>query len=197
MESQSKILMGVDPGTLVTGYGILHFKKDTIKILKCDAIVCKGNSKLSERLGVIFKTLNSLIKKYQPDELVIETAFYGKNAQSALKLGHARGAVMLAGYLNSIPMTEYSPREVKKAVTGNGAASKIQVMRMVKSILSLKELPKYYDTTDALAVALCHSYKKFINVSNLNFRTQFFLNQKSKHRYKDWKHFIKEKQNSV
>lgn len=196
MKSKDIILMGVDPGTLVTGYGILQFKKGTIKILKCDAIVCKKKSKLSDRLGVIFQTLNNLIIKYHPDELVIETAFYGKNAQSALKLGHARGAVMLAGYLNSIPMTEYSPREVKKAVTGNGAASKHQVMKMVKSILSLTELPKYYDTTDALAVALCHSYKNFINIkspSNIN-RQLFLLN---KNRYKDWKDFLNKKQNNI
>lgn len=189
--------MGVDPGTLVTGYGILKFKKGSIKILKCDAIVCKSDSKLSDRLGVIFQTLNSLIKRYHPDELVIETAFYGKNAQSALKLGHARGAVMLAGYLNSIPMIEYSPREVKKAVTGNGAASKLQVMKMVKSILSLKELPKYYDTTDALAVALCHSYKNFINISStLDLRNQLLLYRKDKKYYKDWKDFINKNQKS-
>lgn len=186
--------MGVDPGTLVTGYGILQFKKGSVKILKCDAIVCKGNTKLSDRLGAIFETLNSLIRKYQPDELIIETAFYGKNAQSALKLGHARGAVMLAGYLNSIPMTEYSPREVKKAVTGNGAASKIQVMEMVKSILSLKKLPKYYDTTDALAVALCHSYKNFININSpLNRDYRQILFSSNKKYYKDWKDFILKK----
>lgn len=182
------ILMGIDPGTLITGYGIIQFKNGKVKILKSDAIVCKSRAKLSDRLGLIFKTLDKLIKKYHPDEIAIETAFYGKNAQSALKLGHARGIVMLAGFLNSVPMSEYSPREVKKAVTGNGAASKLQVMKMVKNILSLKSLPKYYDTTDALAVALCHSYKNFIlKINNENFKTSF----QSTTRYNDWKDFIK------
>ncbi len=184
------ILMGIDPGTLITGYGIIQIKKGKIKILKSDAIICKSSTKLSDRLGLIFQTLDKLIQKYHPDEIAIETAFYGKNAQSALKLGHARGAVMLAGFLNSVPMSEYSPREVKKAVTGNGAASKLQVMKMVKTILSLKSLPKYYDTTDALAVALCHSYKNFM-FKNLPMNKDFKKSIRSTNRYKDWKDFIK------
>lgn len=188
--------MGVDPGTLVTGYGIIQFKKGKIKILKSDAIVCKSSSKLSDRLGLIFKTLDQVIRKYHPEEIAIETAYYGKNAQSALKLGHARGAVMLAGFINSIPMSEYSPREVKKAVTGNGAASKFQVMKMVKSILSLKNIPKYYDTTDALAVVLCHTYRNFLFSEVLLDRVSDSkrIIHKSP-RYKDWKDFVKQNTN--
>ena len=103
--------------------------------------------------------LCKIINQYHPDEFAIETAFYGKNAQSALKIGHARGVSILAAVNYQIPTTEYSPREVKKAVTGNGAASKQQVQFMVKSQLKLRETPKYFDVSDALAVALCHSFR--------------------------------------
>lgn len=175
------ILMGVDPGSLITGYGIIQIKKNKYKILKCDAIVNKNSTSLPDRLGIIFNTLDVLIKKYKPIEIAIETAFYGKNAQSALKLGHARGAVMLAGYVNSVPMKEYSPREVKKAVTGTGAATKFQVMRMVKSVLAMKEPPKHFDTTDALAVALCHSYR-YGNLKKID--------KKNFIKYKNWKDFV-------
>ena len=111
------------------------------------------------RLKHIYETLSEVIEKYHPDEFAIETAFYGKNAQSALKLGHARGVAMLAAVSRDIPTQEYSPREVKKAIVGNGTASKEQVQYMVMSLLKLKQIPKYYDTTDALAVAICHLHR--------------------------------------
>jgi crossover junction endodeoxyribonuclease RuvC len=110
-------------------------------------------------LKQIYDRLCKIIDQYHPDEFAIETAFYGKNAQSALKLGHARGVSILAAVNFQIPTTEYSPREVKKAVTGNGAASKQQVQFMVKAQLKLREVPKFFDASDALAIALCHSFK--------------------------------------
>jgi crossover junction endodeoxyribonuclease RuvC len=111
------------------------------------------------RLKQIYDRLCKIINQYHPDEFAIETVFYGKNIQSALKLGHARGVSILAAVNHQIPTTEYSPREVKKAVTGNGAASKQQVQFMVKSQLKLREAPKFFDASDALAIALCHSFR--------------------------------------
>ncbi len=150
------IILGIDPGSLVTGYGIINSQSGLPRMLACDAIRNKGDRAMPERLQNIFEKLRDVIVRYRPEAVAIETAFYGKNAQSALKLGHARGAAMLAAVIGGIPVREYSPREVKKAVAGNGNASKQQVQYMVKSLLRLRETPKYYDTTDALAVAICH-----------------------------------------
>lgn len=153
------IILGVDPGTLVTGYGVIEADRGRMKLLLADAIRNDSRKSLPLRLKLIFDTLNEVIAQCHPDEFAIETAFYGKNAQSALKLGHARGVAMLVAVLQGIPAQEYSPREVKKAVTGNGNASKEQVQYMVKCLLHLKQTPKYFDTTDALAVAICHLHR--------------------------------------
>lgn len=154
------IVLGVDPGTLITGYGVIETRNGKLKILDCGAIKNNTRTSMPLRLKLIFETLNEITEKYNPDEFAIETAFYGKNAQSALKLGHARGVAMLTAVMREIPTHEYSPREVKKAIVGNGAAAKEQVQFMVKSLLKLKELPKHYDVTDALAVAICHIQRK-------------------------------------
>ena len=154
------IILGVDPGTLVTGYGIIEVEGSAVTVLEFDVIVNRGERSMPIRLKEIYSKLCEVIAKHHPDEFAIETAFYGKNAQSALKLGHARGVSMLAAVNNEIPTSEYSPREVKKAVVGNGAASKDQVKFMVKSLLHIRETPRFYDATDALAVALCHYQRR-------------------------------------
>lgn len=153
------IILGVDPGTLITGYGVIEEKNGRFKVLDFDVVQNRGDHTMPIRLKTIYSTLCKIIDRYHPDEFAIETAFYGKNAQSAMKLGHARGVSILAAVNNEIPTTEYSPREVKRAVVGNGAASKVQVSYMVQSILNLKSPPRFYDATDALAVALCHCHK--------------------------------------
>ncbi len=154
------IILGVDPGTLVTGYGVIEGTGRSIKLLAYDVVRNNGTVKMPMRLKCIYQALQRIIEKYAPDEFAIETAFYGKNAQSALKIGQARGISILASVLNEIPTTEYSPREIKKAVVGNGSASKQQVQFMVKTLLNIKETPKLYDATDALAVALCHYHRQ-------------------------------------
>jgi crossover junction endodeoxyribonuclease RuvC len=156
MKSESTIILGVDPGTLITGYGVLEVRGGRLKALEYDVVRNRGDRTMPIRLKAIYSTLCEVITRHHPDEFAIETAFYGKNAQSAMKLGHARGVSILAAVNYEIPTTEYSPREVKRAVAGTGAASKDQVSYMVQSILRLKTPPKYYDATDALAVALCH-----------------------------------------
>jgi crossover junction endodeoxyribonuclease RuvC len=153
------IILGVDPGTLITGFGIIEVERGKYSVLDYNVVKNSGEESMPIRLKRIYSRLCEIIDQYHPDEFAIETAFYGKNAQSALKIGHARGVSILAAVNNEIPTTEYSPREVKKAVTGNGAASKQQVQFMVQTQLKLHERVKYFDTSDALAVALCHSYR--------------------------------------
>jgi crossover junction endodeoxyribonuclease RuvC len=153
------IILGVDPGTLVTGYGVIEARNGKLKVLDYDVVKNRSEQSMPIRLRAIYSTLCKVIERYHPDEFAIETAFYGKNAQSAMKLGHARGVSILAAVNAEIPTTEYSPREVKRAVVGSGAASKDQVSFMIQSILNLKSPSKYYDATDALAVAVCHFHK--------------------------------------
>jgi crossover junction endodeoxyribonuclease RuvC len=128
-------------------------------VLTYNVVKNSGGNSMPIRLKRIYDRLCEIINQYHPDEFAIETAFYGKNAQSALKIGHARGVAILAAVNYEIPTAEYSPREIKKAVTGNGAASKQQVQFMVQTHLRIRETPKYFDASDALAVALCHSFR--------------------------------------
>ena len=150
------IILGIDPGTLVTGFGVIAAGGGRIDVLACGAIRNEGSTPMALRLKLIFSSLAEVIEEFHPDECAVETAFYGKNAQSALKLGQARGVVLLAAVQREIPIYEYSPREVKKAIVGSGTASKEQVQYMVKALLRLKEAPRPLDVSDALAVALCH-----------------------------------------
>jgi crossover junction endodeoxyribonuclease RuvC len=168
------IVLGIDPGTLVMGYGIIESSHGKIRLIACDAIVNNGAQTMPQRLKRIYDTLTAVIERYHPDEVAIETAFYGKNAQSALKLGHARGVAMLAAVTRDVPTSEYSPREVKKAIVGKGNASKQQVQYMVGSLLMMKKLPKVYDASDALAVAICHLHR----------------NHRSQPLYRTWKAFV-------
>jgi crossover junction endodeoxyribonuclease RuvC len=153
------IILGVDPGTLITGFGIIEVEQGITSLLTYDVVKNASDRSMPIRLKQIYDKLCKVINQFHPDEFAIETVFYGKNVQSALKLGHARGVAILAAVNHQIPTTEYSPREIKKAVTGNGAASKQQVQFMVKSQLKLREAPKFFDASDALAIALCHSFR--------------------------------------
>lgn len=151
-------IIGIDPGTLHTGYGIINYEKNEVSLIHADVINTPAKKDLSERLKVIYDEVNKLIKLYQPDEFAIETAFYGKNIQSALKLGHARGVSFLAAAHNNLAVNEYSPREIKRSVVGNGAATKEQVHYMIKNILKINEDIKF-DISDALAIAICHAFR--------------------------------------
>jgi len=125
------IILGVDPGTLITGFAVIEVERGKHSVLSYDVVKNASDRSMPIRLKQIFDKLCKVINEYHPDEFAIETAFYGKNAQSALKLGHARGVSILAAVNFQIPTTEYSPREIKKAVTGNGAASKQQVQLLM------------------------------------------------------------------
>ena len=150
------IIIGIDPGTIITGIGIIESDGGNTIALYYDSLKLDKYSFYPLRLKKIYEKLIEVIDKYHPDEFSIETAFFGKNVQSALKIGQARGVSILAAVNREIPISEYSPREIKKSVTGNGAASKEQVAYMVKNILKLKQSPKLLDTSDALAIAICH-----------------------------------------
>ncbi len=153
------IVLGLDPGTLATGYGIVARKGTRLTLVECGSIRNGAASPMALRLGRIHAELTAVIGRTHPDEFAIESAFYGKNAQSALKLGHARGVAILAAVQAALPVAEYSPREVKKAVAGRGTASKEQVRFMVRSILSLDEAPMGLDASDAIAIAICHLHR--------------------------------------
>jgi crossover junction endodeoxyribonuclease RuvC len=153
------IVLGLDPGTLATGYGIVERTGSRMRLLGCGSIRNSAESTMAIRLLRIHAELTEVIERTHPDEFAIESAFYGKNAQSALKLGHARGVAILAAVQKEIPVAEYSPREVKKAVAGRGTASKEQVRFMVRSILSLDGSPMGLDASDAVAIAICHLHR--------------------------------------
>ncbi len=152
----ASVVLGIDPGTLVTGYGIIAQNGSTRRHIASGTIPNPAGSPIAERLKTIYDGLVSIIATYRPTEVAIETAFYGKNARSALTLGQARGVSILAAVHHRLPLSEYAPREVKKAVVGNGNASKQQVQFMVKALLHLPGRAMALDTSDALAVALCH-----------------------------------------
>ena len=153
------IILGIDPGTTVTGYGIIKYECNAFTKIASGVINLPSTKPIPTRLKVIHEEINKIIRLHKPDEFAIETAFYGKNVQSAMKIGYARGVAILAAVLNNIPTSEYSPREIKKSVVGRGSATKEQVGFMIKSILDLDKKKMKSDETDALAIALCHAIR--------------------------------------
>lgn len=153
------IILGVDPGSNVTGYGLINSDGEKNTLIESGVIQPASHVSLPDKLKEIFEGLVKIIKNNHPHQFAIEQAFYSKNARSALIMGHARGVAILAAAKSNIPIGEYSPKEVKCAIVGTGNASKSQVQYMVKKLLNLKELPQPSDAADALAVALCHAQK--------------------------------------
>ena len=153
----TELILGIDPGTAVTGYGVVA-KEDggAVSLVECGVVRTSSGEVLAVRIREIYEEVSALIARHQPSVVVVEDVFLGKNVQSALKLGHARGAILLAAALGEIPIAEYSPREIKKAVVGNGNASKDQVGFMVQQQLRLKDPPSPADAADGVAAALCH-----------------------------------------
>ena len=150
------IIIGFDPGLTNTGYAVLSKNKKEIEILECGLISPKKSKILSERLYTIFFEANKLLENFQPDHISVENVFFGKNIQSAIKLGQAKSAVMLAAEHNKITSTDFSPREIKQSIVGNGSASKEQIAFMVKKIFKLgDEVFEKNDISDAIAVAWC------------------------------------------
>lgn len=158
--SAEKIIMGIDPGTTIMGFGIIRVNGNAMEFLQLNELKLTRIADPYTKLKMIFDRTVELIDTYHPDEIAIEAPFYGKNVQSMLKLGRAQGVAMAAGLSRQVPITEYMPKKIKMAITGNGNSSKEQVARMLQSLLKLKELPKNLDSTDGLAAAVCHFYNQ-------------------------------------
>ena len=153
-------VLGIDPGSVVCGYGVIEKIGAKITLVEYGVIEAKKmHPSLQLRLEAIFTRLQKVVERSLPDESALESLFYAKNPQSLMKLSHARGVAMLVPTMHQIPVAEYSAREVKRAVTGNGNSSKEQVQFMVRTLLNIEETPEFYDATDALAVAICHAFK--------------------------------------
>jgi len=176
--TNDRIILGIDPGTTIMGYGLIHIKGRQVNLLHYGVLYLHKYNDAFKKLQLIFEKVQSLIDTYHPDELSIEAPFYGKNVQSMLKLGRAQGVAIAAAVSKSVPAFEYSPKKIKQSITGSGNASKEQVAFMLKNQFNIKDLPKELDATDGLAAAVCH-----YNQGNL------ISGQK---KYSGWGAFIKE-----
>ncbi|WBU88005.1 crossover junction endodeoxyribonuclease RuvC [Cellulophaga omnivescoria] len=181
--AKERIILGVDPGTTIMGFGLIKVVGKKMEFLQMNELLLQKYKDPYTKLKLIFERTIELIDTYHPDEMALEAPFYGKNVQSMLKLGRAQGVAMAAGLSRQLVITEYMPKKIKMAITGNGNASKEQVAGMLKSTLGLKELPKNLDATDGLAAAVCHFY----NSGKIE-------TGKS---YSGWDSFVKQNQNRV
>ena len=182
METE-KIILGIDPGTTIMGHGIIKVVKKEMRFIQLNELNLRKYDDHYLKLKHIFERTVELIDTHNPDEIAIEAPFFGKNVQSMLKLGRAQGVAMAAGLSRQVPITEYSPKKIKMAITGNGNASKEQVAKMLQNVLHLKELPKNLDSTDGLAAAVCHFYNR---------------NSKSSEKsYSGWASFVKQNEDRV
>ncbi len=153
-----RIILGIDPGTTVMGFGVLAVEGRALRLLEAGAIRFPASDDHTLKLRAIFRETTEIIDRHLPDELAIEAQFFGKNVQSMLKLGRAQGVAIAAALQRDISVVEYAPKRVKQSITGNGNASKEQVAAMLLSVLGMRELPASTDATDALAVAVCHHF---------------------------------------
>ena len=151
-------ILGIDPGSVTTGFGIVECSEKSYRFISCGCVHTSSKTPFTQRLGKIYSDLMDVIVELKPDEVAVEDVFYKDNPKTALKMGHARGVILLAAVNSNLPISEYTPREVKMAVVGSGRASKEQVQFMIMNVLGLRELPKPLDASDALAVALCHAH---------------------------------------
>ncbi|MBR9860668.1 crossover junction endodeoxyribonuclease RuvC [bacterium] len=157
-KQSEKIILGIDPGTNISGYGVISVSGNELKLLSMGIFDLRKDANQALKLKSIFKQCTAVIEQYLPDELAIEAPFFGKNPQSMLKLGRAQGVAIAAALNRGVPIFEYAPKRVKQSVTGNGNASKEQVAGMIKSLLRLEILPSNFDATDAVAIAICHHF---------------------------------------
>ncbi len=162
------IILGIDPGIAIVGYGIIECLGNHFSVIDYGAITTDASLIFPERLKLVYDQLTNIIDKYNPDDFAIEELFYNKNAKTVIKVGQARGVEVLAAVNKNIPIYEYTPLQIKQAVVGYGRAEKHQVQEMVKMLLNLKETPKPDDVADALAVAITHG-------SCLNFKDSFLM----------------------
>ena len=185
MQTPSKIILGIDPGTLLMGYGIIEVSANNILLREMDVLKLSAKKDNHERLQLIHEKIMLLIAEHQPHEFAIEAPFFGKNVQSMLKLGRAQGVAIAAAMSANLTVTEYSPKKVKQSITGNGNADKEQVWKMLKQILFIDKRPKHFDATDALAVAMCHHFQSKAAIK-INGSAKKIIKKKG-----GWKEFIR------
>ena len=178
-----KIILGIDPGTTIMGFGLIKVKDKKMSLILMNELNLTKYKDHYLKLKLIFERTVSLIESYNPDEIAIEAPFFGKNIQSMLKLGRAQGVAMAAGLVREIPIQEYSPKKIKMSITGNGNASKEQVAKMLQSLLKIEKLPKNLDSTDGLAAAVCHFYNS--------------QNSFGEKKYSGWTSFVKNNQKKI
>ncbi|MBY0244159.1 MAG: crossover junction endodeoxyribonuclease RuvC [Sphingobacteriaceae bacterium] len=166
IEKKERIILGIDPGTSIMGYGVILEKGSKIELITLGIVRMDHLDDHYLKLKRIFQKSVDLIEQYKPDVLAIESPFYAKNIQVTLKLGRAQGIAMAAALNKDIPVTEYAPRKIKQSITGSGTASKEQVAAMLQRLLNFKETPEFLDATDGLAVAVCHAFQKVNTNSN-------------------------------
>lgn len=152
------LIIGIDPGYAILGYGVISYEGNRFDVLEYGTVTTSAEEDLPERLKTIYDALTELFQKYRPDAVAIEELFFNKNVTTALIVGHARGAAVVAAAKAGLPIFEYTPLQVKQGVVGYGRADKKQVQFMVKTLLNLKEIPKPDDAADALAVGICHAH---------------------------------------
>lgn len=159
LQKPTKIILGIDPGTLVMGHGIVAVTGNRMELVEMDVLKLPARQDNYQRLQLIHERVSALVTKFQPHEFAIEAPFFGKNVQSMLKLGRAQGVAIAAAMAAGLQVTEYSPRKIKQSITGNGNADKEQVWKMLQHILCIDIRPLHWDATDALAVAICHHFQ--------------------------------------
>lgn len=177
--STERMILGIDPGTAVLGYGIILETRKQLSLVNLGVVKLDHLDDHGLKLQRIFQKTSALIEQYQPDCMALEAPFYGKNIQVMLKLGRAQGVAMAAALHSGIPIFEYAPRKIKQAVTGNGNAAKEQVAAMLKTLLKFEETPQFLDATDGLAVAVCHAFQN--GAANAG-----------KKSYSSWESFVRE-----
>jgi crossover junction endodeoxyribonuclease RuvC len=160
VEKKERVIIGIDPGTSIMGYGVILEKGSKMELITLGIVRMDHLDDHFLKLQRIFEKTIVLIDEYKPDAMALEAPFYGKNIQVMLKLGRAQGVAMAAALSRNIPITEYAPRKIKQSITGNGSSSKEQVAAMLQRLLNFKETPEFLDATDGLAVAVCHSFQK-------------------------------------
>jgi crossover junction endodeoxyribonuclease RuvC len=179
LHRNTEIILGIDPGTVVLGYGIIQISARKPQLLEMGVLKLSKYKDANIRLQMIYNKVSELHRQFKPTSFAIEAPFYGKNVQSMLKLGRAQGVAIASAMQAGISATEYSPKKIKQSITGNGNASKEQVWKMLQQLLKFDDRPEFLDATDAVAVALCHYYQQ----------NQVAIGGKS---FKGWEGFLKE-----
>lgn len=191
--NQDKIILGVDPGTRVMGYGIISVQGSTLTLIQYGVIKLDKYTSHEIKLKKIFERITQLITEYLPDEMAIEAPFYGVNVQSMLKLGRAQGVAIAAALQREVPIVEYLPKKVKQSVTGNGNATKEQVAGMLEHILKFKHDSKFLDATDGLAAAYCHFMQKNLGIETAKTKAKIPAKKKAT----SWDAFVTNNPNKI